>query len=73
MVILHINALKLIEKIREECLPVRSMEVGIEDKNGGFQFEGFWKCSLEPKETMRMYVKRSCDNALEFIKNVRCS
>ena len=50
-----------------------SMEVGIEDKNGGFQFEGFWKCSLEPKETMRMYVKRSCDNALEFIKNVRCS
>ena len=55
------NAIKLIEKIREECFPVRCMEVGI---------EGFWECILEPKETMRMYVKRSCDNALGFIKKM---
>ena len=64
------NAIKLIEKIREECFPVRCMEVGIEDKNGTFEFEGFWECILEPKETMRVYVKRSCDNALGFIKKM---
>lgn len=64
------SAIKLIEKIREECFPVRCMEVGIENKNGAFVFEGFWECILEPKETMRMYVKRSCDNALEFIRKM---
>lgn len=64
------NAIKLIEKIREECFPVRSMEVSIGDKNGKFEFGGFWECILEPKETMRMYVKRSCDEAIGFVKKM---
>ena len=34
------------------------------------EFGGFWECILEPKETMRMYVKRSCDEAIGFVKKM---
>lgn len=70
IVFTNANAIKLIEKLREECLPVRFMEVSKEDGKGGFKFSCCWDCPLESKETMRMYVKRSCDEAVKYINKI---
>ena len=67
VVFTYANALLMIEKIRYECFPIIAIEVYIKH---GFSCNCVFTCKRKKDETMPMFTRRSCDEAIAYINNL---
>lgn len=67
VVFTYANALLMIEKIRYECFPIIAIEVYIKHV---FSCNCVFTCKRKKDETMPMFTRRSCDEAIAYINNL---
>ena len=63
------NALLMIERIKEECYPIRNIEVS-KKKSNGYEFDCCCSFSRNNNESMPEFTNRSCVEAEKFIRKI---
>lgn len=63
------DAIKVVEYMRDECIPISGGDVfRVVDDSIEVTYDN-WNCDRNHQESMRDYLYRSCDKAIEYITN----